>query len=160
MRTKNLLIYESIWDMIPKLSDNQIACLFRGIADWRLGNTPVFDDPLVQGIWFGIEPNLNSLEESYNKKVTANKENGKLGGRPKKTEHNPNNPSGFLETQHNPNNLKEKEKDKEKEKEKDKDIDKELYAKNKSSIHYIMDSMNCSLDEAMDIFYSTDEYHI
>lgn len=160
MRAKNLLIYESIWDIIPKLTDIQVACLFRGIADWRLGNTPVFDDLLVQGIWFGIEPNLNSLEESYNKKVTANKENGKLGGRPKKTEQNPNNPSGFIETQHNPNNLKEKEKEKEKDKEKDKDIDKELYAKNKSSIHYIMDSMDCSFDEALDIFNSTDSYHI
>lgn len=115
--------------MIPKLTDQQVACLFRGISDWRLGVQPVFNDPLIQGVWFGIEPNLLKLEQEYNRKVEANRNNGKLGGRPK-TQVNPNNPSGFLETQPNPNNLKEKEKDKDKEKErdidKDMDIDKEL----------------------------------
>ena len=126
MRTKNLLIYESVWNLLPDLTDKQVACLFRGLADWRLGNEPVFNDAMIRGIWLGLKPNLVNLEESYTNKVAANRKNGKEGGRPKKTQDNPQNPSGFLETHDNPKNLKEKDKDKEKDKEKDMDIDKEL----------------------------------
>lgn len=154
---KNILIYESVWNMLPKLNDTQVAILFRAINEWRLGNDPVIDDPLIQGVWLGLEPNLKSLEESYEKKVAANRENGKSGGRPKKTQEYPNNPSGFIETQPNPNNLKEKDKDKDKEKDKDKDkeMDKDklkIYNNNKSSIHYIMDIQKCSIQEALTIF--------
>jgi hypothetical protein len=124
MRTTNLIILGSVWDMLPKLNDKQVACLFRGLADWRLGNDPVFKDPLVQGIWLGLEPNLNQSVKKYKQQVEKNRENGAKGGRPKKTEPNPNNPSGFLETQLNPQKHKDKDKDRDKDMDKDMDKDK------------------------------------
>ena len=51
--------------------------------------------------------------------------------------------------------LQEQEKEQEEEKEKVK-----LKKEDIVSINYIMDSMNCSYDDAFDIFSSTDEYHI
>ena len=126
---KNLMILGSWFDVLPRLTDEQAGKLFKGFGKWLNGEEVTFDDAILQGFWFGIEGNLNNMEDKYNSKVAANKENGKKGGRPKKmllteeTQHNPNNPSGFLETQithDNPKNLKEKEKEKEKENEIDK----------------------------------------
>jgi len=57
--------------------------------------------------------------------------------------------------------LQEQEKEQEKEKEEVKEQKKEKLKKDEIvSINYIMDSMNCSFDDALDIFTSTDEYHI
>lgn len=119
---KNLIILGSWFEVLPRLTDEQAGKLFKGFGKWLNNQEVIFDDPILQGFWFGIEGNLSNMNKKYEDKVQANRENGKKGGRPK-TQDNPNNPSGFLETQitqPNPNNLKEKDKDKEKEKEKDK----------------------------------------
>jgi hypothetical protein len=130
MRTTNLVILGSVWDMLPKLNDKQVASLFRAIADWRLGNDPVFKDSMLKGVWLGLEPNLNQSVKKYEQQIERNRENGAKGGRPKKTQDNPNNPSGFLETQPNPQKHKDKDKDKDKDMNKDMnkdmDMDKEL----------------------------------
>ena len=130
----NVLIYESIWNITERLSDEQTGKLFKAINAWRKNDEIILDDLLLEGIWLGIEPNLISLFGNYQKKVELNKSNGKKGGRPK-TQPNPenpdgftethNNPNGFMETQPNPENLKEKEKEKDKDKEKDKEIEKD-----------------------------------
>ena len=104
IKMTNVLIYESIWNITEKLTDEQTGKLFKGINHWRTGNHVEFDDPLLIGVWLGIEPNLISLYDNYQKKVEANKANGKKGGRPK-TDNNPNNPSGLSETHTNPKNL-------------------------------------------------------
>ena len=132
----NVLIYESIWNITDRLSDEQTGKLFKAINAWRKNIEVDFDDQLLEGIWLGIEPNLLSLYDNYQKKVEANKANGKKGGRPK-TDNNPNNPSGLSETHTNPKNLKEKDKDKEKDKEKEIDIDKfefDIYNKETQSL--------------------------
>jgi hypothetical protein len=119
---KNLMILGSWFEVLPRLTDEQAGKLFKGFGKWLNNEEVIFDDAILQGFWFGIEGNLSNMEKKYESKVQANKENGKKGGRPK-TQDNPNNPSGFLETQitqPNPKNLKEKEIEKEKEKEKDK----------------------------------------
>jgi len=136
MRIKNILIYDSIWGLLDNLTDPQVAMLFRAIKSWKDGYEPQIEDPLIKGVWLGILPNLNNLEDNYNNIVERNRENGKKGGRPKTqtTQHNPNNPSGFnktqktQKTQNNPNNLKEKEKEKDKEKERDKEMENEAAA--------------------------------
>jgi hypothetical protein len=132
-----------------------------------LEDQPVeIQDEGVMTLWDQAEPLLKSDKEKYIDRVKANQENGKLGGRPKKTETNPRNPIGFLETQPNPQNLKEKEKEKEKDKEKEKEIDKEkdnnstiilggfdkgkFYKKYKSDIEAIRTFQSCSLDDAID----------
>ncbi len=134
MRTTNVIILGSVWDMIPKLTNEQIADLFRGIADWRLGNDPQFHDPMIQGLWLGLEPNFNQSIKKYEQRVEKNRQNGIKGGRPKKTEDNPNNPNGFLENPNNPNGFlethdnpeKHKDKDKDRDKDRDKDMDKDM----------------------------------
>ena len=107
------------------LTDAQAGLLIKAIGIYCSGVMPEFTDPLVQGIFLGLRHDFDTQAENYEKKVNANRENGKKGGRPSKpkvTQTNPINPMGILETQHNPQNLKEKEK----EKEKDKDIDKDI----------------------------------
>ena len=113
MRLKHVLIYDSIFDIVDNLTEEQAGILFKGLSTWRKGETPFFKDPLIIGLWLGIKPNLDKLEENYNNTVERNRKNGSKGGRPK-TQENPNNPSGYLETHSNPENHKEKDKDKEK----------------------------------------------
>jgi hypothetical protein len=57
------------------------------------------NDPHLKGIVdFVLSKKLDN-EKKYEKKINANRENGKLGGRPR----NPENPVGLPETQPNPN---------------------------------------------------------
>jgi hypothetical protein len=128
--------------------------------------------------WDQVEPLLQSDIVKYGNKVEANRENGKLGGRPKKPNLTQENPMGYLETketQPNPKNPKEKEKekeiDKEIDKEKDIDIDKELikdvlgknfdekmyYEKNKATIHFLMDNYQLDLDAAIELQIQNEE---
>ena len=105
------------------LTDAQAGLLIKAIGIYCTGVMPEFTDPLVQGIFLGLRHDFDTQAENYEKKVKANRENGSKGGRPSKpkvTEDNPKNPSGYLLTQTNPQNLKDKDKDK------DKDIDKDI----------------------------------
>ena len=132
MRVPNIIIFHSWFEDFEKykLSDEQVGKLIRAIGRWKNGDELTCDDDFIRGILVGYSKNLNDMVDNYNNKVEKNRENGRKGGRPRKTQ---NNPLGYLETQkthsvlekpketqHNPKNLKEK--DKEKEKEKDKDI--------------------------------------
>lgn len=81
---KNLLIYESIWNLVDVLNDAQIAELFKALNKFRKNELVQFDDLLLQGLWLGLLPNLNNLKDNYSNKIQQNKENGKKGGRPKK----------------------------------------------------------------------------
>jgi hypothetical protein len=86
---ENLLIYGTIFDMLDDLTDEEAGQLFKALNTFRKGGTVEFTDRYLKGIWKGILPNLIKLEENYNKKVIANKENGKKGGRPKKDNNTP-----------------------------------------------------------------------
>jgi hypothetical protein len=118
----NIIIYKSHFELIKDLTDEQSGKLIKAIGLYSEGVMPEIDDLLVKGIFISIRRDFDLQAENYTKKVKANRENGKNGGRPKKpkvTEDNPNNPMGLFVTQHNPQNLKDKDKDIEK----DKDID-------------------------------------
>jgi hypothetical protein len=126
MAHMNIIIYKSHFELIKDLTDEQSGKLIKAIGLYSEGVMPEIDDLLVKGIFISIRRDFDLQAENYEKKVKANRENGKNGGRPKKpnvTEGNPNNPMGLLVTQHNPQNLKDKDKDKDKDIEKDKDID-------------------------------------
>lgn len=71
-----------------------------------------------------LKAQIDRDAETYARKTAASRENGKKGGRPRKsetgfseTQNNPENPVGFSETQKSQEKEKEKEKDNEKEKE-------------------------------------------
>ena len=108
---KNIIIYDSWFDIFDRLTEQQVGKFMMSISRWRQGKELTCDDPLVLGILWNAEKQLVDMRTNYNKKVETNRENGKKGGRPK----NPKNPMGYSKTQPNPQNLKEKEKEKEKE---------------------------------------------
>jgi hypothetical protein len=119
MANKNIIIYESHFELMEGLTDEQAGILIKAIGLFRLGKEPNITDKLVLGIFMVIKRDFIIQSENYEKKVKANQENGKKGGRPSKpnvTEDNLQNPMGLLKTQPNPQNLKDKDKDKEKEK--------------------------------------------
>lgn len=81
------------------------------------------ENEYVKPIWNFIKGQLDKMKDKYiEKTVKTNRENGKLGGRPKKeeTQDNPKNPMGLNETQITP---KDKDKDKDNNKEKDNNND-------------------------------------
>ena len=120
----NVIIYKSHFDLIKLLTNEQAGELFKSIGLYSEGVQPEINDPMVKGIFMAISRDFDLQAENYEKKVKANRENGKKGGRPVKpnvTQINPINPMGILQTQHNPQNLKDKDKDKDIEKDKDKD---------------------------------------
>jgi len=123
--SKNLIIYKSHWELIEQLSIEQVGKLMKGIGKFCNAEQVIFDDPLLIGIWMVMKRDFVLQAENYEKKKDANRKNGKLGGRPKQTEHNPQNPTGYLETHNNPQNLKDKDKEKDKEKDIERDKEKE-----------------------------------
>jgi hypothetical protein len=124
MATKHTIIYQSHFELMDNLSDEQAGILIKAIGLFNKCIEPKISDPMVFGIFLAIKRDFQLQAENYAKKVKANQENGAKGGRPK-VSINPSNPVGFLETQANPQNLKDKDKDKDKDKETDKDIDKD-----------------------------------
>jgi hypothetical protein len=121
---KNIIIYDSHFELMNSLTNEQSGILIKAIGLFRLGEEPTITDSLVLGIFMAIKRDFIIQSENYEKKVKTNQENGKKGGRPSNpigNTNNPKNPIGLLETQPNPQNLKDKDKDKEKEKEKEKD---------------------------------------
>ena len=119
-RLENVIIYHSWFQSFEnKLSDEQVGKFMKSIGRWKDGDDLYCDDPLVAGMLIPVEKDLNDMLNNYNKKVERNRANGSKGGRPRKTQtepnetqDNPNNPMGFLETHSNPKNLKDKDRDK------------------------------------------------
>jgi hypothetical protein len=116
---KSVIILESLFDTFEDLTTEQVGEFVLQLNRWRKGEEVKFDDPLLQGLWFGVKFQYEEMKLKYENKCETNKQNGKKGGRPKKTEENSINPNGFSITQPNPKNLKEKEKEKDKEKDSD-----------------------------------------
>jgi hypothetical protein len=73
MKTRNILIYESVWNVIPKLNDSQLGEYFRAIADWRLGNEIVITDFAVELLFSQYIPHLEKQEKDYGQKLDASK---------------------------------------------------------------------------------------
>lgn len=85
-KMENLLVYGSIFDLLEDMTNEEAGLLFKGLNDFRNGKEVKFDDRYLQGLWKGILPNLNKLVDNYDSKVARNRENGKKGGRPAKSE--------------------------------------------------------------------------
>lgn len=132
-KVPNIILLERFLDITYPLTIEQKGYLLDAILRWRLNEPINFVDPMLSGLWLFVEPMLNDTAENYNKKKEVNQQNGKKGGRPKKTQHNPQNPLGFPETQPNPKNLKNRNINKNKNIDKNRDIDKELMSTNTST---------------------------
>jgi NACalpha-BTF3-like transcription factor len=119
------IIYPGHYDTMDELTNEQAGLLIKTIGKYHRGEDITITDPVVKGVWLGIKHDFKAQKEKYEATCERNQKNGLKGGRPK-TQKNPKNPSGLLETQPIPNNLKEKEKEKEKDKEKYKKKDNNL----------------------------------
>jgi hypothetical protein len=117
-------LHNDMLNVLDKLTDEQAGKLFKAIKNYQHG----IEDELDLLLEITFMPFKNQFDRDmvkYQGVVERNKENGKKGGRPKKTQDNPKetqknpkNPSGFL---NNPEKPKETLKDKDKESDKEND---------------------------------------
>ena len=81
----SVVLYNSHYELIKDLSDEQLGKLYRAIFEYQLGNEIEIADDIKFAFRF-IYNQIKLDTEKYNKKCLQNKENGKKGGRPKKTD--------------------------------------------------------------------------
>ena len=80
---KGIIIYQSHFELINQLSNEQAGELIKAIGLFGLGKEPTITDSLVLGIWMSIRRDFVIQAENYQKKVMTNRKNGEKGGRPK-----------------------------------------------------------------------------
>lgn len=121
MSGKNQRLYMPFrFDWVEQLAfirPERLPGFLRAICDYsRDGTVPEFAEPLEQAIWIGISRDIKYYRERYER----SRENGQKGGRPAKTQENPNEPAQTdrnpTEPTGNPKKKKEKEEKKEKKK--------------------------------------------
>lgn len=88
---------EDIKMMDPKEAQNFILNIIRDAK----GEQPYLPSRVEQMHWLQIKRILDINKDKYEKQAQRSRENGMKGGRKK----NPQNPTGFFETQENPENL-------------------------------------------------------
>lgn len=114
--------YHSMLDATRRLSDAEVGRLFRGLLHYSMTKEQPQGLQGREEIVFDIySQQIDRDIESYERQVEINRENGKMGGRPRK------NPPGFSENRKNrPGFLKtEKTQDKDKDKDKGEGKDKD-----------------------------------
>ena len=131
----SFVIYNHFYQPISKLTNEQLGRLFRAIFKYNLNETPEVNDDIEMAFGF-FENQFEIDRRKYQKRIDANRVNGKKGGRPKKeteeTQVNRENPLGYLETEEtqvnreNPNEPKKGDNDNEY----DNDINKERTSSN------------------------------
>lgn len=100
----NSVIFLKDWKvLIQSLSPDNQLYFWKLFTDYEYQSNKECNNDYVKPIWNFVKSQLDNMKEKYiNKTVKTNQENGKLGGRPKKIQDNPNNPMGFYETQITP----------------------------------------------------------
>jgi hypothetical protein len=90
-----------------KMTDNQKGILFQAFFDYHNEKEQDFKgDGWVESIWLNIQPNIERMNKNYKSSI----ENGKKGGRPRKTQSKPNNNLNKPDN-NQPLTFKEKEKE-------------------------------------------------
>ena len=133
------------------MTDKEMGILFKNFIAYSKGEELNLENRFVKTAWLGIVKQIDRMNTKYIKDI----ENGKLGGAPKGNKNASKQPKiNPITTQEQPlinpiSTYKDKDKDKDKEKDKDK---LKIYNANKSSIHFIMDLEDCSIEDAITIF--------
>ena len=102
MEKKSFILFAEHEEIFESLSDKQAGQLIKGIFKYEKTQEIPQLDKTVRVAFIPIKQILDKNREEYIKKCEKNKENGRKGGRPKKsveTETNPNKPNGFFENQ-------------------------------------------------------------
>lgn len=117
MIPQNILLKLSWGSSIELLNQKERSSILINIFNYHTGKTLVPLSKTANMLFSAMKDVFEYNWDRYNKKVEANRENGKRGGRKRK---NPENPSGSL---NNPENPKEKDKGIDRDKFIDKGID-------------------------------------
>jgi len=100
---KNKIIVYADWiSLFDKLTNEEAGKLIKHFFNYVNDLNPVCDDRLTELLFEPIKATLKRDLQKWEEKTDVNRENGKKGGRPKKTEENPNKPNAFFETHNNP----------------------------------------------------------
>ena len=101
------MIYTETLDALCNLPNEDIGQVMRHIKTWNDGGEPVIDNPYHKFLWSMILPDLERNKETYlstlEKRQIAGRENGKLGGRPRKGNETQEKVMGFSDNPNNPN---------------------------------------------------------
>lgn len=84
IQRESFILYKSFYDPISQLTDEQLGRLFRSIYLWQI-NGEADPEPDIK-VAFGFFINQFRIDnEKYSAKCEQYRENGRMGGRPKKT---------------------------------------------------------------------------
>lgn len=109
IRPKGLLILFTSFKLLNILDDAAFRHVITAMAAYvENGTEPEGLEPIEQVAFESQRKALDDNIEIYRKSTIAHREAGKKGGRPKKTEGNPEKPIGFSENQMEPNGFSEK----------------------------------------------------
>lgn len=101
------MIYAETLEALCELPNEDVGALVKHINDWNNGKEVIIENPFHKGMWKVILPDLERNKETYlttlENRQRAGRENGKLGGRPRKDKETQENPIGFSEKVNNTN---------------------------------------------------------
>lgn len=80
---ESFLLYTSFYEPLKILSNEQLGKLFRAIFEYKINGIEWVDNDIKIAFAF-IKNQMRLDDEKYQEKCSKNKENAKLGGRPKK----------------------------------------------------------------------------
>lgn len=127
-------MYTSYMAILEPCTDEEVGRLVRAMLAYQLtGEEPEFTGG-ERYVWPYLRDRINRENETYDKRCAASRENGKKGGRPKKTAAAEVNASNE-EKPKKPKKPKEIEKEKEKEKEKENEKENKKEKDNKKDIN-------------------------
>lgn len=93
---KKVVVYCDWIETFESLTDDEAGRLIKHFFRYVNDLNPT-SDRLIELMFTPIKQTLKRDLQSWNEKRAINSKNGSLGGRPKKSEENPNKPNGFLE---------------------------------------------------------------
>ena len=118
MKKESFVIYKSFYAPIEALSREEKGELLEAIFEYQISGIEKQLSPHVHMAFCFFKNQFLLDEKKYQEAVEKNRENGKKGGRPKKSQQNPKNPLGL-----NKPKKADKDNDKDNDKEKENDID-------------------------------------
>ena len=125
-RKESFVFYKDWYKAVAKMDDATRLEVYDGIMRYAFDGEVGEISPMANVALNFVLPKMLRDIERYEAVVARNKENGKKGGRPKKTK-NPKNPNGFEE---NPNNL---DNDNDNDNDNDDDDDDDIFVSSSSS---------------------------
>lgn len=86
MKKDSFVLYVDSLEILDSLSEKQCGQLFKAIRDYAKGNEPKNIDPVVEIAFIPIRNYMDRNAKKYEAKCERARENGRLGGRPKKVD--------------------------------------------------------------------------